>query len=36
MYYASEKKKKPKEKILPLYNNQSASKSVVLAPNEIE
>ena len=21
MYYASEKKKKPKEKILPLYNN---------------
>jgi hypothetical protein len=23
MYYASEKKKKSKEKILPLYNNQS-------------
>jgi len=22
MYYASEKKKKPKEKILPIYNNK--------------
>ncbi|EAR92754.2 hypothetical protein TTHERM_00322980 (macronuclear) [Tetrahymena thermophila SB210] len=36
MYYASEKKKKPKEKVLPLYNNQAASKSLVLQPSEIE
>ena len=27
MYYASEKKKKPKEKILPLYNNKTAVKT---------
>ena len=27
MYYASEKKKKPKEKILPLYNNRSVTKN---------
>ena len=24
MYYASEKKKRPKEKLLPLYNNKAA------------
>ncbi|KAL4487004.1 hypothetical protein ABPG73_008863 [Tetrahymena malaccensis] len=36
MYYASEKKKKPKEKVLPLYNNQAASKSLVLQPQDIE
>jgi len=27
MYYASEKKKKAKEKILPNYNNKAANKS---------
>jgi hypothetical protein len=26
MYYASEKKKPPKDKILPLYNNKAASQ----------
>ena len=26
MYYASEKKKKPKEKILPIYNNKQSTK----------
>lgn len=24
MFYASEKKKRPKEKVMPLYNNKSA------------
>lgn len=32
MYYASEKKKKPKEKILPMYNNKVATKSQGISP----
>lgn len=32
MYYASEKKKRPKEKILPLYNNKAALQQSSISP----
>ncbi|KAL4446642.1 hypothetical protein ABPG74_005580 [Tetrahymena malaccensis] len=36
MFYASEKKKRPKEKVMPLYNNKSAIGQPNLSPGEIE
>jgi hypothetical protein len=38
MFYASEKKKKPKEKNFPLYNNKAVSdgKNASILPGEIE
>ncbi|KAL4496244.1 hypothetical protein ABPG72_012981 [Tetrahymena utriculariae] len=36
MLYASEKKKRPKEKVMPLYNNKSAIGQPNLSPGEIE
>lgn len=36
MYFASEKKKRPKEKILPLYNNKSAAPQTQINPQELD
>jgi hypothetical protein len=36
MYYASEKKKKPKEKILPMYNNKVSTKAQGISPQELD
>jgi hypothetical protein len=36
IFYASEKKKKPKEKVLPLYNNKAPISASSLSPNDIE
>jgi len=36
MFYASDKKKRPKEKVQPLYNNRAPKSQNSLLPTEIE
>ena len=36
MFYASEKRKKPKEKLLPLYNNKNAQNAPQLSTVDID